>query len=75
MKEWNHIFDTKREVNGKIITIGVQDFTDWTVMVKDENEKVITCPMLSDEEGNYYFIYNNMGVYISDYMGNFLLKE
>lgn len=71
MKKWNNLFDTKREVNGKTITIGVQNFTDWTVMVKDENDKIFAFPMLSDEKGNYYFIYDNMGIYISDYLGNF----
>lgn len=73
MKEWNNNFDMKRKVNGKTITIGEQDFMNGTIMVKEEDGNIINLPMLSDEDGNFYFTYNNMGVYVSDYMGNFPL--
>lgn len=71
MKKWNDNFNNKRMVNGKIITIGEQDFIDNSIKVKEKNGNIICCPMLFDEEGNIYFIYNGMGVYVSDYMGNF----
>ena len=71
MRNWNDNLSMKRDVNGKIINIGQQNFTDKTVSVKEGNGNIIKCPMLMDEKGNIYFIYNQMGVYISEYMGNF----
>lgn len=73
MKEWNDNFDIKKKVHEKTITIGEQDIINGTIMVKEEDENIINLPILSDENGDFYFIYNNMGVYVSDYMGNFPL--
>ena len=36
---------------------------------------VISCPMYIDNNGNIFFIYNDNGVYISDYMGCFDIHE
>jgi len=74
MKVWNNNFDMKRKVNGKTITIGEQDFMNGTIMIKEEDGNIIKLPMKSDKDGNFYFTYNNMGVYVSEYMGNFSLR-
>lgn len=73
MKEWDNNFDQKRNIEGKNILIGRQDFENATVMIKEESGNIVDCPMLLDEKGNIYFIYNGMGVYISNYMGEFML--
>ena len=31
MKEWNDIFGRKTKVNGKVITVGQQDFDDSSI--------------------------------------------
>lgn len=71
---WNNDFDMERNINGKNIIVGQQDFENGTIMVKDENRKILCCPMFSDNEGNIYFIYDGVGVYISEYMGEFELS-
>lgn len=64
MKEWNDIFDIKINVNGKIITVGQQDFSDSTILIKEEDGNIISCPMGMDEQGDIYFIYDNEEVYL-----------
>lgn len=64
MKEWNDIFDTKTNVNGKIITVGQQDFNDSTILIKEEDGNIISCPIGMDEQGDIYFIYDNEEVYL-----------
>lgn len=64
MKKWNDIFDTKTNVNGKIITVGQQDFSDSTILIKEEDENIIPCPMGMDEQGDIYFIYDNEEIYL-----------
>ncbi len=62
-----------RRVNNKNIIIGKQNFDSNTIDVIEENGNTVNCPMYQDTEGNIYFIYNNMGVYVSDWLGNFML--
>lgn len=64
MKEWNDIFDTKTNVNGKIITVGQQDFSDSTILIKEEDGNITSCLMDMDEQGDIYFIYDNEEVYL-----------
>lgn len=64
MKEWNDNFNAKTNVNGKIITVGQQDFDDNTILVREESRNIISCPMFIDEEGDIYFIYDNVKVYL-----------
>lgn len=73
MQEWNNCFNNKRIVGDKAITIGQQNFIDGTIMIKEQNDNIINCPMYQDKAGNIFFIYNDTGVYISDYLGNFSL--
>lgn len=61
---------TNRKVNGKTISIGQQDFDNGTVMIKNEYGNIINRNMYSDEDGNIYFIYHKMMVYLSDHIGN-----
>ena len=70
-KFWNNIFDMERIVNGKRIIVGAQDFNDGTILIKDSRNHVFCCPMFQDKEGNIYFTYENKGVYISEYTGEF----
>ena len=60
----------KRKVNGKYITIGQQNFDDNTISIKDDCGNIFHRPMLSDEDGNIFFIYDNTIVYLSDHLGN-----
>lgn len=64
MKEWNNNFDIKTEVNGKVITVGQQSFEDSTILIKEEDGNIISCPMGIDEYGDIYFIYDNEEVYL-----------
>lgn len=70
-KLWNPIFEMERTVKGKRIIVGQQNFKDSTILIKDNKENVLCCQMYQDESGEIYFIYNNTGVYISEYMGEF----
>ena len=73
MEIWGEGFNKKRNVNGKDIIIGQQNFIAETILIKYDN-KIIECPMYSDKNGDIYFIYNDTGVYISDFMGEFSIK-
>ena len=64
MKNWNNDFDEKRVVNGKIITIGQQDFDNGTIMIKESNGNILDCPMGFDDNCECYFIYDSKVVYI-----------
>lgn len=64
MKEWNNNFDAKTKVNGKTITVGQQNFNDDTILIKEEDENIISCPMGTDGQGDIYFIYDNIEVYL-----------
>ncbi|MCR2050915.1 hypothetical protein NSB25_27215 [Acetatifactor muris] len=63
MKKWNDIFDTKTNVNGKLITVVQQDFSDSTILIKEDGN-IISCPMGMNEQGDIYFIYDNEEVYL-----------
>lgn len=63
----------KRKVNGKVITIGQQNFDDETISIKDEHGNILNLSMQSDEDGNIYFVYDNTMVYLSDHLGNMRL--
>lgn len=67
MKNWNNNFDEKRVVNGKIITIGQQDFDNDTIMIKESNGNILDCPIDFDDNGDCYFIYDLNIVYISEW--------
>ena len=75
MIKWNDNFAMERNVNGETIIIGQQDFADNLILVKKGDGEVIGCPMRTDTDGNLYFVYNDMGVYVSDWLGNFPIKE
>ena len=75
MQEWNDNFSTKRVVGDKIITIGQQDFSSNTVMIKDDNGGIISCPTYIDAEGNVFFPYGLTGVYLSESLGPFPLRD
>lgn len=62
--KWNDDFSNKRLVNGKRIIIGQQDFESMTILVKEENENIIRCPMDLDDDGEIYFFYDNTKVYV-----------
>lgn len=57
MKEWNDIFGRKTKVNGKVITVGQQDFDDSSILVKEENGNIISCPMGIDGQGGTSIFY------------------
>lgn len=61
---WNNNFDTKTEVNGKTIIVGEQNFENNTILVKEENENIISCPMFIDELGDIYFRYDNVKIWL-----------
>ena len=61
---WNNAFAMKKNINGKIVTVGQQDFDNMTIMIKEENGNVISCPMDFDNDGDCYFIYDSTQVYI-----------
>lgn len=45
--KWNNNFNMKKNVNGKNITVGMQNFDDMTILVKEETGKMETrfhCP-------------------------------
>ena len=75
MLEWNDNFINKRIIGDTSITVGEQNFEDGSIMIKEENGDVISCPMGIDNNGDIFFIYNDIGVYISDYMGYFDIHE
>ena len=54
--------------NGKIITVGEQNFETSTIMIKEENGNIISCPMFIDEHGDIYFVYDNTEVFLK-YIG------
>ena len=60
----------KRKVNGKYITIGQQNFNDNTISIKDDRGNTLHRSMLSDEDGNIFFVYDKTIVYLSDHLGN-----
>lgn len=62
--KWNDNFDMKKNVDGHIITVGQQNFNDMTILIKEENGKVIKCPMAFDNDGECYFIYNSKECYL-----------
>lgn len=37
---WNNAFAMKKNINGKIVTVGQQDFDNMTIMIKEENGNV-----------------------------------
>ena len=49
---WNNAFAMKKNINGKIVTVGQQDFDNMTIMIKEENGNVISCPMDFDNDGD-----------------------
>ena len=61
---WNNNFDTKTEVNGKTIIVGEQNFENNTILVKEENGNIISCPMFIDELGDIYFRYDNVKIWL-----------
>ena len=61
---WNNNFDTKTEVNGKTIIVGEQNFENNTILVKEENGNIISCPMFIDELGDIYFRYDNVEIWL-----------
>ena len=66
--EWNNNFDAKTKLNGKTITVGEQNFETSTIMIKEENGNIISCPMFIDEHGDIYFVYDNTEVFLK-YIG------
>jgi len=64
MITWNDNFTMKKNINGKSITIGQQNFDNMTILIKEKNENVISCPMGFDNNGDCYFIYDSTKVYI-----------
>lgn len=66
MITWNDNFTMKRNINGKIITVGQQDFDNMTILIKEENGNVISCLMGFDNAGDCYFIYDSTQVYIRE---------
>lgn len=65
MKEWNDIFGRKTKVNGKVITVGQQDFDDSSILVKEENGNIISCPMgIDGQGGDIHFLYDNILIYL-----------
>lgn len=64
MITWNDNFTMKKNINGKTITVGQQNFDDMTILIKEKNENVISCPMRFDSKGDCYFIYDSTKVYI-----------
>ena len=75
MLEWNDNFTNKRWIGDTSIIVGEQNFDDNSIMIKEENGNVISCPMYIDNTGDIFFIYNDNGVSISDYMGCFDIHE
>lgn len=61
---WNDNFDTKTKVNGKTITVGEQNFDDNTILVKEEDGNIISCPMYIDKQGDIYFRYDNTEIWL-----------
>lgn len=61
---WNNNFDMKKNVNGKNITVGMQNFDDMTILIKEENGRVIKCPMAFDNNGDCYFMYDSKECYL-----------
>ena len=41
MITWNDNFTMKKNINGKSITIGQQNFDNMTILIKEKNENVI----------------------------------
>lgn len=65
MQTWNNNFDNaKTKINGKIITVGEQNFDDNTILVKEENGNLISCPMSINNQGDIYFLYDNTEIYL-----------
>ena len=65
MKTWNNNFDnSKTKVNDKTITVGEQDFDDNTILIKEEDGNLISCPMFIDDQGDIYFLYDNTEIYL-----------
>ena len=62
--KWNNNFNMKKNVNGKNITVGMQNFDDMTILVKEETGKIIKRPMSFDYNGNCYFIYDSKEYYL-----------
>ncbi|MFR3158451.1 MAG: hypothetical protein ACLTOK_09255 [Anaerobutyricum soehngenii] len=60
----NDNFTMKKKINGKSITIGQQNFDNMTILIKEKNENVISCPMGFDNNDDCYFIYDSTKVYI-----------
>lgn len=74
-ENWLGLFNLGRQVRNETIFLGEQDFSKNIIIVKDSNNKIIECPMFMDEDNNIYFIYKNIGVYISDYLGEFEINN
>ena len=62
--EWNNNFDAKTTVKGKTITVGQQNLEDGTILVKEENGNIVSYPMGMDRQGDIYFLYDNIEVYL-----------
>lgn len=68
MKEWDKNLSDKRTVKGRTILIGQQDFEDMTIAVMEEDDHIRNCPMASDKNGNIFFIYEGIRVYVSKWL-------
>lgn len=76
MKKWNDIFnDNKRVINGQTIIIGEQNFGTNSILIKEEDGTVLSRPMFIDHDGNIYFEYNGISVYVSEFLEDFSLEE
>jgi hypothetical protein len=75
MRKWNDNFNMERYVNGKKIIVGQQSFENGTILIKRDDNNIIECPMYSDKDGNFYFTYDNMSIYVSEYMGEIYPKK
>lgn len=61
---WNNNFNTKTEVNGKTIIVGEQNFENNTILIKEEDGNIISCPMFIDGLGDIYFRYDNTEIWL-----------
>lgn len=62
--KWNNNFNMKKNVNGKHITVGQQNLDDMTILVKEENGNIISCPMAFDNNRDCYFVYDSKKCYL-----------
>lgn len=62
--KWNNNFSTKTKVNGREIVVGAQNFEDNTILVKEDNGNIVSCPMGIDDLGDIFFVYDNASVWL-----------